>query len=59
MNVRKGWSDVHHFIVLVAVFASSVACAIFVGGACEDIEMHMFGPLTGQEERFRRTGGWL
>jgi hypothetical protein len=33
-NVREGRSDVHRFVVIVAVFALLVVCAIHVGVAC-------------------------
>jgi hypothetical protein len=49
----------HHFVAVVAVFALSVVCTIFVGVAGGEIETHVFGPLTGKEERFRRTRGWF
>jgi hypothetical protein len=39
------------------VFALLVVCAIFVGVASQEIETHVLGPLVGEEERFRRTGG--
>jgi hypothetical protein len=55
----EGWSDAHHFVIVVAVFALSVVCAIFVDVAGGEIEMHVFNPLTGEEERFRRTKGWF
>jgi hypothetical protein len=45
-------------VVVVAVFASSVVCAVFVGVASGEIKTHVFAPLTGKEERFRRTWGW-
>jgi hypothetical protein len=51
--------DANHLVIVVAVFVSLVARAIFVGVAGWEIETHAFGPLTGQEERFRRTKGWL
>jgi hypothetical protein len=46
-------------VVVAAVFALLVVCAIFVGVAGGEIEMHVLGPLTGKEERFRRTRGWF
>jgi hypothetical protein len=33
--------------------------AVFVGVASGEIEMHMLIPLTGKEERFERTWGWI
>ncbi len=51
--------DANHIVVVVAVFTSLVARAIFVGVASWEIETHMFGLLTGKEERFRRMRGWL
>ncbi len=59
MIIRKDRFDVHHFFVIAAVFASTVPRAIFVGVAGWEIKTHMFGPSTGQGERFRRTRGWL
>ncbi len=47
LNVRMDWSDANCFVVVVAVFVSLVACAIFVCVAGWEIEMHTFGPLTG------------
>jgi hypothetical protein len=44
-----------HDVIVIEVFALSVVCAVFVGVAGGEIEMHMFAPLTGKEERFRRT----
>jgi hypothetical protein len=55
----EGRSDTHCFVVVVAVFALLVVRAIFVSVAGKDIETHVFGPLRGEEERFRRTRGWL
>jgi hypothetical protein len=55
----EGWSDAHRFFVLVTVFASLVVCAIFVGVAGGEIEMHVFDPLKSEEERFRRMRGWF
>jgi hypothetical protein len=43
----------------VAAFALSVVCAVFVGVASGENETHVFAPLTGKEERFRRTWGWI
>jgi hypothetical protein len=48
-----------HFVAIAMVFAFSVVCAIFVGVASWEIVTHKFGILIGQEERFRRTMGWL
>jgi hypothetical protein len=58
-NVMEGCSDTPCVVVVVAVFALLVDCAIFVGVACGEIEMHVFAPMTDKEERFRRTRGWI
>ncbi len=58
-NVQKDLSDANRFVIIAAVFASLVARATFVGVAGWEIETHTFGPLTDQEERFRRIRGWL
>jgi hypothetical protein len=58
-NVMGGQSDASCVVVVVMVFALSVVHAVFVGVAGGEIETHMFAPLTGQEERFRRTRGWF
>jgi hypothetical protein len=58
-NVMEGWSVAPRFVVVAVVFASLVVCAVFVGVAGREIEPHMFAPLTGKEERFRRTRGWF
>jgi hypothetical protein len=42
-------------VIVVAVFALLVVCAVFVSVAGGEIEMHMLIPLTGKEERFGRT----
>ncbi len=41
------------------MFASLVVHAIFVGVGGEEIETHVFGLLTGKEERLRRTRRWF
>jgi hypothetical protein len=41
------------------VFVPLVVCAVFFGVAGGEIETHMFAPLTGREERFRRMRGWF
>ena len=46
-------------VVIVTVFALLVVHAVFVDVASGEIEMHLFGSLTGQEERFGRTWGWI
>jgi hypothetical protein len=46
-------------VIIVAVFASSVVCAAFVGVANGEIETHMLILLTGKEERFGRMWGWI
>jgi hypothetical protein len=49
-------SDTPCVVGVAAVFASPVVCAVFVSVAGWEIELHMFAPLTGKEERlFRRT----
>jgi hypothetical protein len=50
---------VHHFVLAVMVFALLVVHAIFDGVAGGEIEKHVFDPLTGKEERFRRMRGWF
>ncbi len=57
MNIMEGWSDMPCVVVIVAVFALSVVCAVFVGVAGGKIEMHVFALLAGKEERFRRMWG--
>ena len=52
-------SDSPCVVVIVVVFALSVVCAVFVGVAGGEIEMHVFAPLTAKEERFRRTWGLI
>jgi hypothetical protein len=47
LNDRKDLLGANHFVVVAAMFVLSVACAIFVGVACWEIETHVFGPLTG------------
>jgi hypothetical protein len=59
MNVMEGCSDTTCVAVVVAVFASLVVCAVFVGVAGGEIKTRVFAPLTGKEERFRRTRGWI
>jgi hypothetical protein len=41
------WSNANHFVIVIAVFALLVVCAIFVVVADWEIKMHTFGPLTG------------
>jgi hypothetical protein len=55
----EGCSDMPCVVIVVTVIASLVVCAVFVGVAGGEIEKHVFAPLTGKEERFRRTWGWL
>jgi hypothetical protein len=55
----EGRSDATQYVVIVTVFALLVVCAVFVCVAGGEIEMHVFDPLTGKEERFRRTRGWF
>jgi hypothetical protein len=57
--INGGWIDTPWDVIVVAVFASSVVCAVFVGVAGEEIETHMFILLTGKEERFQRMWGWF
>jgi hypothetical protein len=45
-NFRMDWLDANRFVIIAAVFALLVVCAIFVGVASWEIEMHTFGPLT-------------
>jgi hypothetical protein len=59
LNVMGGWSDVSRVVVIVAVFALLVVCAVFVSVTSGEIEKHVFALLTGQEERFRRMRGWF
>ncbi len=58
-HVIKGCSDMFCGVIVVATFALSVVCAVFVGVANGEIETHVFAPLTGQEERFGRMLGWF
>jgi hypothetical protein len=58
-NIMEGCSDTPCVVVVVAVFASSVVCAVFVGVAGGEMEMHMFAPLKVKEKRFRRMWGWI
>jgi hypothetical protein len=46
-------------LVIVAVFALLVVCAVLVGVASGEIETHKFASLTGKEERFVRAWGWI
>ena len=46
-------------VIVVAVFALLVVCAVFVSVADGVIEMHMLIPLTGKVERFGRSWGWF
>jgi hypothetical protein len=45
LNVREDRSDANHFVIVAAVFALSVVCAIYVDVAGWEIETHVFGPL--------------
>jgi hypothetical protein len=58
-NVMGGWSEASCVVVIVAVFASLVVCAVFVSVAGGEFETHVFAPLAGQEERFRRMMVWF
>jgi hypothetical protein len=58
-NTRKDQLDANRFVVVAAAFVLLVASAIFVSVTGWEIETHAFGPLTGHEEGFRRTRGWL
>jgi hypothetical protein len=55
----EGWSVAPHVVIVVTMFALLVVCAVFVSVASGEIETHMFAPLTGKEERFRRMRGWF
>ncbi len=46
-------------VIVVAVFALLVACAVFVGVAGGEIETHVPISLAGKEKRFGRTWGWI
>jgi hypothetical protein len=46
-------------VIVVAVFASLVVRAVFVGVASGEIETHVLILLAGKEERFGRTWGWI
>jgi hypothetical protein len=59
MNIMEVCSDTPCVVGVVAVFASSVVCAVFVSVASGEIEKHVFAPLTDKEERFSRTWGWI
>jgi hypothetical protein len=58
-HVVKGCSDTLCSVIVVAIVALSVVCAVYVGVANGEIETHVFAPLTGQEERFGRMWGWF
>jgi hypothetical protein len=55
----EGCSDTPCVVLVAVVFASPVVHAVFVGVASGEIEMHVFAPLIGKDERFRRTQGWI
>jgi hypothetical protein len=55
----EGCSDTPPDVIVVVAFALSVVHAVFVDVASGEIKMHLFGSLTGQEERFGRTWGWI
>jgi hypothetical protein len=55
----EGYSDMPCVVIVVVVFALPVVRAVFVGVASGEIETQVFAPLTGKEERFRRTRGWI
>ncbi len=57
-NIMEGCSDMPCVVIVDAVFALLVVCAVSVGVA-GGVETHVFGPLIGKEERFRRARGWL
>jgi hypothetical protein len=59
VNVIEDCSGMPCHVIVVAAFALLVVCAIFVSVAGGEIETHVFAPLTGKEERFRRTWGWI
>ncbi len=48
-----------HDVIVVAVFALLVVCAVFVGVAGGEIKTHVLISLAGKEERFERTWGWI
>ncbi len=58
-NVMEGCPDTPCVVIVVVVFASLVDCAVFVGVAGGEIETHVFASLTGKEERFGWTWGWI
>jgi hypothetical protein len=55
----EGYFDRPCDVIVVTAFVSRVVCAVFVGVADGEIETHVFAPLTGKEERFGRTWGWI
>jgi hypothetical protein len=55
----EGWSVAPYFVIVATVFELPVVCAVFVGVASGEIEPHVFVPLTGKEERFKRMRGWF
>jgi hypothetical protein len=55
----EGCFDTPCVAIVVAVFVLLVVCAVFVSLAGGEIETHMFAPLTGKDERFGRTWGWI
>ncbi len=57
--VMKEWSNANSVVVIVAVFAFLVVCAVFVGAAGRVSKTHAFGLVTGHEKRFGRSRGWL
>ena len=58
-NVIEGWFVAPCFVIVAMVCVLMVVHAIFVSVASGEIELHVFALLTGKEERFRRTRGWL
>jgi hypothetical protein len=58
-HLMEGCSDTPCVVLVVAVFAFLAVCAVFFSVAGGEFETHVFAPLTGKEERFRRTRGWI
>ncbi len=58
-NVIGGCSDTPCDVNVVVAFALLVVLAVFVSVASEEIETHVFVPLTGKEDRFGRMWGWI
>ncbi len=46
-------------VIVVAVFALLVVCAVFVGVPGGEIETHVLILLADKEERFGRMWGWI